>query len=291
HLSALVFSSQDSGGAQEMAQASARIQALAPDAWWASALRTDQFLLEHKWSEAEAAAKETLSRAPTSEVDALVTYGNFLAYVGRTQEAIEYFERARDADPLSLGTSGTLQLFLDVAGRPDEAQAEFERSKDLAGDHRRWKWAAVLRLWARDNADLAAVEAQYRLYLKEFGDRMAPLDPTLAEQLRDKAAARAAIRQAIEDPAYQSPGVMTRFFLLADLLGDKDLALSALRRSFLDLDKVNFEGLWWPFKTAIRADARFKAVVREIGLVDYWRATGKWGDFCHPVGKADFKCR
>jgi TolB-like protein len=289
-LSVLVVGSS-AAAQREMAQARARIQAIAPDAWWASALRTDQFLLEHRWSDAEAAARATLASAPASEVDALITYGNFLAYIGRAQEAIEYFERARDADPLSLGVSGTLQLFLDVAGRPDEAEAEFERSKDLAGDHQRWRWAAVLRSWARDNADLKAVETQYRTYIREFGSGPTSLRAILVERMHDKAAARAALRHAMADPASQTAAAMTSVYLQADLFGDKDLALSALRRAFLELDKVNFEGLWWPFKTPIRADARFKAVVREIGLVDYWRATGEWGDFCRPVGRDDFKCR
>jgi hypothetical protein len=35
----------------------------------------------------------------------------------------------------------------------------------------------------------------------------------------------------------------------------------------------------------------FKDFVRELGLVDYWRATGKWGDFCRPVGANDFECK
>jgi hypothetical protein len=30
--------------------------------------------------------------------------------------------------------------------------------------------------------------------------------------------------------------------------------------------------------------------VRELGLVDYWRASGKWGDFARPVGTDDFEC-
>ena len=34
----------------------------------------------------------------------------------------------------------------------------------------------------------------------------------------------------------------------------------------------------------------FKEWVREIGLVDYWRGTGKWPDLCHPVGDDDFVC-
>ena len=30
--------------------------------------------------------------------------------------------------------------------------------------------------------------------------------------------------------------------------------------------------------------------MRELGLVDYWRAVGDWGDFCKPVGDDDFEC-
>ena len=39
-----------------------------------------------------------------------------------------------------------------------------------------------------------------------------------------------------------------------------------------------------------RKDPRFRNVVRRMGLVDYWRATGNWGEFCKPVGKDDFEC-
>jgi hypothetical protein len=35
----------------------------------------------------------------------------------------------------------------------------------------------------------------------------------------------------------------------------------------------------------------FKQILRDAGIVDYWRATGKWGDFCKPVGSDDFECR
>jgi len=31
-------------------------------------------------------------------------------------------------------------------------------------------------------------------------------------------------------------------------------------------------------------------MMRDIGLADYWRTIGNWGDFCHPVGKDDFEC-
>ena len=77
--------------------------------------------------------------------------------------------------------------------------------------------------------------------------------------------------------------------IYADHFGDKDLALAAVRRSVVDLKKINLEGLWWPYKTGLRIDPRFKSIVRDVRLYDYWRATGHWGDFARPVGDDDFE--
>ena len=39
----------------------------------------------------------------------------------------------------------------------------------------------------------------------------------------------------------------------------------------------------------VRKTERFKAFVRNAGLVDYWRAKG-WPDLCRPMGADDFVC-
>jgi hypothetical protein len=75
----------------------------------------------------------------------------------------------------------------------------------------------------------------------------------------------------------------------ADHFDDQELALAALRRQVLDLG-ANPGTLWAPWETGLRSDARFKAIVSELGLVDYWRASGNWGDHCKPVGEDDFEC-
>jgi len=46
---------------------------------------------------------------------------------------------------------------------------------------------------------------------------------------------------------------------------------------------------WHPTYAAVRKTERFKKVVRDLGLVDYWRARG-WPAQCHPVGQNDFAC-
>ncbi|MEO8467649.1 MAG: TIR domain-containing protein [Gammaproteobacteria bacterium] len=272
-----------------MAEASARVIALSPHAWWTQSMRAYQFLTQHRWAEAETAANAALAVAPASEVEASRSYAAFLWAVGRCKEAVAHLERARRLDPLSLSISGFLQIGLGYAGRSEEAQAEFERSKDLAGDRAIWEWIALLRLWRRRDADSAAVKAQFDVFLSHESLPMA-LNHFIAGTLGDEAAARVAIREAFEDPAYQDA---TRTAVLggyADHFGDKDLVLAALRRHFIDLNGTSFHNLYYPFETGVRSDPRFKELVRELGLVDYWRASGNWGDFARPVGTDDFEC-
>jgi len=47
--------------------------------------------------------------------------------------------------------------------------------------------------------------------------------------------------------------------------------------------------LWHPSYAPARKTERFKRIVRDLGLVDYWRARG-WPEFCKPVGADDFAC-
>ncbi len=55
------------------------------------------------------------------------------------------------------------------------------------------------------------------------------------------------------------------------------------------LGTVTMSPLWYPSTAPLRKTERFKALVRKIGLVDYWRAKG-WPDLCRPMGADDFVC-
>jgi TolB-like protein len=272
-----------------MAEADAHVLAAAPDAWWAQALRGSQARLAHEWEQAEVAARAAAEAAPSSDVSAGASYASLLAAVGRVGEAIEVARRARDADPLSLYMSGLLQHYLGVAGRFEEAQAEYERSQDLPGDRAIWEWYAVIRHWAQKSADPSAIAAQFRVFLEHESVPMA-LNRELLPLLDDREAARAAVRRASEDPANADATRMSIIAWYADHFGDRDLALAALRRSLVDHGGTVFAMLWWPFETGLRADPRFKEIVRDLKLVDYWRATGSWGDYCRPKGDGDFEC-
>ncbi len=273
-----------------MAEASARVIALAPHAWWTQSMRAHQFLTQHRWAEAETAANAALAAAPASEVEGSRTWAVFLWAVGRCKEAVEYLERARRADPLSLSVSGFLQIGLACAGRPEEADAEFERSKDLAGDRAIWEWMALNRLWRREkNADPAAIKVQFHNFLSHESMPM-PVLHFIAGSLDNETAALTAIRNAFEDPAYQDGTRINVLGDCADHFGDQDSTLAALRHVFIELNGTQFVALYRPLDTAPRTDPRFKEIVRELGLVDYWRASGNWGDFARPLGTDDFEC-
>ncbi len=47
--------------------------------------------------------------------------------------------------------------------------------------------------------------------------------------------------------------------------------------------------LWHLSYKPLRPTERFKALIRSIGVVDYWRAKG-WPEWCRPVGADDFAC-
>jgi len=47
--------------------------------------------------------------------------------------------------------------------------------------------------------------------------------------------------------------------------------------------------MWGPAFAPARKTERFRAFVRDAGMVAYWRAHG-WPDLCHPVGSNDFAC-
>jgi tetratricopeptide (TPR) repeat protein len=46
---------------------------------------------------------------------------------------------------------------------------------------------------------------------------------------------------------------------------------------------------WHPSYAAVRKTQRFKTLMRDLGLVEYWRARG-WPAQCHAIGATDFTC-
>ena len=102
----------------------------------------------------------------------------------------------------------------------------------------------------------------------------------MQERFGDRTRALAWLNQAFDS----SPDVDYFIVLWASYYEDDELALKALDRS------RDLWAFWTPTTARLRPTAKFQAIVRDMGLVEYWREFG-WNDFCSPLGEDDFECR
>jgi adenylate cyclase len=270
---------------REMTESVQDTLARLPDHWAGHLAKGVSHLVRSEWLAADSALARGHALAQSFD-PASSYYALLLSAVGRSTEAVSILEAARNVDPLSPTTTGLLQAQLDVVGRPDAAQTEYERTLDLPGGREIVEHEAVIRIWP--SGSVAAIRAQAQRFLSAQGDRMQVLRQVY-EVFDQPRAALELLSDAFDDPAYQDP---TRLMILgwyAAHFGDNVLALAAMRRAFVDKRGFAVMALWYPVMGAARKSADFKQLVRDIGLYDYWRTSGRWGDFVRSTGDNDFE--
>jgi hypothetical protein len=104
-------------------------------------------------------------------------------------------------------------------------------------------------------------------------------------------AALAVIRNTVSAPGYHSHVELMSSAVLAAHYGDTELSLELLRKDLVDGDIVfGRHALWWPAMAEVRRTDAFEQLMRDIGYEELWRETGRWADFCRPLGPDDFEC-
>jgi len=269
----------------EAQQAWRRVVELAPEGWVALRKRSDDLLRAEKWAEAEAVARQVLETGPFNFERAQPLI-NVLFATGRIDETLEMQAQVMTLEPQAMFVSRDLQWDLYAAGRFEESEAEYRRSQTLDGSHSEPDLVAFLRVLARPEPDPQTLRDLFQRlvatpnpvpqpqWVYDFG----AVIPSRQDML-------AVLRKAAEAGEIFEP-------TLADALGDRDLALG-LSRSLLARMRGEQSTWWQPWllaQSGARADPRFKELMREGGLPDFWRQSGKWPDFCGPVGADDFEC-
>jgi tetratricopeptide (TPR) repeat protein len=223
---------------------------------------------------------EGVKRNPDS-AELLFMRHNFLAGVGRTEEALSDARRAMELDPLSPEIRWGYITSLGLAGRTDEALAALNEADRLwpgspavraarltlhlrAGDPREAQ--KLLRAGAAQEAPTSWLRVQEAL-LQARIDR----SPQNIERAIQAAATRYSQGQET---------IGTYASILAEFGREEELFPILLNWRRTDLVPNVAEVLFRPVFADFHKDPRFMKVAMRLGLLDYWRVSGKWPDLC-----------
>jgi adenylate cyclase len=240
--------------------------------------------------EVERLYKKALTLAP-SNYETNWQYGWFLNHMGRPTEAVDYFKRLVRLEPLAFNAHMNLGLTYELSGNSDAAAMAIKKARDLS-DQPALCTASLLVLAMEENnralTDEYVTLVQNTELLGNISDTR-DINQVMHALLDTPEEAGAELRLFLTDPAYSNPMNRHWIAIWASYFEEHELALQ-VNREVIGSDSTTIWTIWRPIHKGMRQLPGFKDFVREIGLVDYWRTTGKWGDFCHPVGEDDFEC-
>jgi DNA-binding winged helix-turn-helix (wHTH) protein/TolB-like protein len=242
------------------------------------------------WQGREALIVQGIAADPNFEPIVMME-GRLVWAVGRGKDAFAWLKRAHEINPLHNGETWSLALNLAAEGRPAESRGVVAQMVLQWPDQRSTKdarfWTDVLT-GATDDAlaqladpaacscgmDQQAIDA-WSATLKVSG-------------LKEPAAKTGAVKAVIDAASTGSIGPGPALTLFA-MLGDLDDAF-AQAQLYQPRNPYAPPYLFLPTAAAMRYDARFMPLARKLGFVAYWRATGRWPDFCSEPG-LPYDCR
>jgi len=238
------------------------------------------------WSEAERLMARAVELAPNNP-DVLNACSQNLSDAGRGREALEYVRRTVELEPLSMQYAMLAMTIAEFAGDLEGAERELERAKQLEGDIGAVTGPALSLALTR--GERSAIDAAAPLAIEHaYFSRHKTLDHTLYASIDDPDAAARLMREFADDPEFDNPFLHVVLAVWASYFGEDELALDVIRPVLLSgsfFPRV----IWRPLHRKMRQLPGFKELVRDLGLEDYWRETGHWGDHVRPVGDGDFE--
>ena len=229
-------------------------------------------MVQRKMLAAEDAFRKAIALNP-NQADGLHGYSQLLAALGRIGESLAMREHLQAGEQFIINyTADTAEIFW-LAGDTDKA-------------------TAMLKPFAPGRTlELALVEASAGRY-REAAAAIREMPPTsyppgmteAAAKILDSAPAKAAAPAGLPrlgnlSFAYMHVGAPER---VLEFYEDE------VRADYFQ--PISTTWFWHPSYAAVRATPRFKSLVRDLGLVEYWEARG-WPAQCRPAGGDDFVCQ
>lgn len=193
--------------------------------------------------------------------------GIYFLSIGDADTAIEIYESNMVIEPVNFYGRGFLLAALEIAGRREQARAEYALGEELKPI---W-WGDTVNIFLAlgrgeplVDIDELPIPADIKQVLKQVDK-----PEVLAKSLRnyrmkpDKFSAEALYYSA-----------------LAAYSGDNALAIELLDVALAEVG-TNLFWSWLPVFDEVRQDPAFPALLEKVGIVDFWNTYG-WPDMCQP---------
>jgi TolB-like protein/tetratricopeptide (TPR) repeat protein len=236
----------------------------------------------NQWGQREALLRKGLAADPDWP-HANGFLAQLLSDLGRVDEALTYSRKAAAVDPLGESWAGYNAALLASAGQTQEADADAtqlatswpDSTEDwinrmsVAEDGREWdrvmtSLAEPLASAALPKVDLDSLRIYAIAAKSRAPDAVAKAHANLLEMAK---LSPANLTASISGLAWL--GFVDDAFKLADQYQPSSI-LAGITPGFLFATPT----------ASMRRDPRFMPLVSRLGLVNYWRASGKWPDFC-----------
>jgi TolB-like protein/Flp pilus assembly protein TadD len=214
------------------------------------------------WRRSEQALRRAIELQP-NHVQAKCWLGMLLSVLGRNEEAMPVFQRARDVDPLAPYPYAMTGIGLLNRRRPAEAGEYCNQALDFEKENNLALWLAGTACMAQGNAGEAIALLERACTPSHHGGFVhGILGWALAEAGRAQEATDIFVK--LRSRPESAPTVISQAWLLASL-GDKAAAFDVLERAEKEWQPLlPLMGL--PGFDPLRADPRFTAIQERIGL-------------------------
>jgi tetratricopeptide (TPR) repeat protein len=225
------------------------------------------------WAAAEDLHRKALTLDPY-DPEVLYYYGDLLFQTGRVKDALQVYSQAQALDPLGQSPTPRLGLALLADGQANTAITLLEGRPNNGGV---------------GNSSLAQAYAMVGRFDKA-ADTLLLIGRNGLTDRRAIEEAAGLIRNApikVSDPSALS-GWHWYIDFVYGYVGAPERLLDYPERA-MQAGELIATSFFAQNYVHVRKTERFKRLVREAGIVEYWKTRG-WPDLCRPLGADDFIC-
>jgi tetratricopeptide (TPR) repeat protein len=269
--------------AEDAAQRSIKLDDQNPEGYMALA----GLLPLNRYEERERLLKKAISVRRLECGCERLSYGDFLASVGRMEEAADEYERGQAKMPLAPFSNVRLAQALYTVGRYEEADRVLAETQEVWPDSSDVQLLKVkAAFWTRRYDDALARLSSPELHLgREQRDALvATFEALKSGNPAQREQALELLNRCVQDPRRTDRLIVGAFAALRD---DR-AALDAARRLIAARGHRYADVLFEPNLASASGSMDYQLLVNRLGLPGYWRSRGNTPDICRDAARPKF---